>query len=80
MPKTVCDHAKELGLKLDNISRWFWILENGWIMCALFTEHKNNENHFKTETDTHYTGQCVMDVEFYFIETILVEKYICFDN
>lgn len=79
MPKSVCNYMKVLGLQLENLSRLFWILDDGWTMCAIFTQLEENVVHFTSETETHYTGQCTMDVEFYFIETILVRDYISID-
>lgn len=78
MPKDIVNFMENAGVKLDSYGRWFLILDNGWTMCALFTE-SSEQFLGRVETDTHYTGFCNMNVEFYFIETILILHYIATD-
>lgn len=75
MPKDVVDFMTSTNVKLDNYARWFWSLSNGWTMCALFTQNVLGD--LKTgSTDQNYTGECTMDVEFYFVQTVLIHRYI----
>lgn len=79
MPRPICDYIKGRGLVLDCLARYFYVLENGFTICAMFTENIDG-SHVESQTDTHYTGICLMNVELYFIETIFVRDFISFDN
>lgn len=76
MPKSITDLIILSGQQLDSYARWFLILDNGWTMCSLFTSNNGMVDLTSGATETHYTGECTMDVEFYFIETILVLHWI----
>lgn len=77
MPKDVVDFMVDsmVGVKLYNYARWFWSLHNGWTMCALFTQNSVDDL-ITGSSDTNYTGECTMDVKFYFIETVFVQCHI----
>lgn len=63
------------GLRLDSYSRWFWPFDNGYTMCALFTQNKKVNDLVDHTNKSHYVGEATMDVQLYFIKTALVKDY-----
>lgn len=66
LPKSITDFMISSRIQLDSYARWFLILDNGWTMCALFTSNNNIVIDLTSGiSETHYTGEGIMDVELY---------------
>lgn len=76
IPKDVLDFMLNCtDFNLEHYAHWFWSFGNGWTMCAVFTQNSVGDL-VRDSTETEYTGECTMDVKFYFVPTSSINYYI----